>query len=105
MTQLGGREATDHDDLNALFSSDNPDDLVRFYNRFDDCEGIVQWMRNRPHGRAVIKEVEGDQKVVVVIPTRDFSRGLAASCRRIFAELQIVFVESRADPYFSRATN
>jgi len=105
MTQLGGREATDHDDLNALFSSDNPDDLVKFYNRFDDGEGIVQWMRNRPHGRSVIREVEGNHKVVVVIPTRDFSSGLAASCRSIFAGLQIVFVESGADPYFSLARN
>jgi len=105
MTQPGGRAATDHDDLDALFSSDNPDDLVRFYSRFDDTEGIVQWMRNRPHGRSVIREVEGNHKVVVVIPTRDFNSGLAASCRKIFTGLQIVFVESGADPYFNLARN
>ncbi len=105
MTQPGGVAATGHDELNALFSSDNPDDLIKFYNRFDDYEGILQWMRNRPHGRSVIREVEGNHDVVVVIPTRDFDSGLAASCRNIFKGLQMVFVESGADPYFNLARN
>ncbi|MDA8054574.1 MAG: hypothetical protein M0Z77_02840 [Thermoplasmatales archaeon] len=71
-------------------------------------EELIEWMKERPRGRAEIIEVEGDKEIIVVIPTADFDGKYAKKCREnIFKGLHIIFVESGSpkDPYFNYAHN
>ncbi|MEM3828759.1 MAG: hypothetical protein QXP36_06060 [Conexivisphaerales archaeon] len=91
-----------------LFTSENPNDILKFYDTFSNRDELIQWMKERPKGRAEIIEVEGDKEIIVVIPTADFNGKYAKECREnIFKGLHIVFVESGypKDPYFSIAHN
>lgn len=93
---------------NNYFVSKNPKKIIEFYNSFENQDQLVQWMRERPKGAAIIREVEGDKDIIVVIPTSDFNGRYAIECREnIFKGLQMVFVESGEvpDPYFNYAHN
>ncbi|TMI68926.1 hypothetical protein E6H16_01035 [Candidatus Bathyarchaeota archaeon] len=93
-------------DLNRLLISSNPQDLIKFYSSFNDPKSLIDWMKNRPSGRAIIRPVDGNPDIVVVIPTADSNGKFASSCRGIFRGLQIVFVESGVgDPYFNYSRN
>ena len=93
-------------DLNRLFISHDPHDLIKFYSSFEDSKSLIDWMKNRPSGRAIIQPVDGNRDIVVVIPTADFNGKLASSCRDVFRGLQIVFVESGiGGPYFNYSRN
>jgi hypothetical protein len=92
--------------LNDLFVSKNADDLLKFYDSFNCSEKLLEWMKNRPQGQAIIKETDGDERYVVVIPTKDTESAFAVSSRdTVFKGLKIVFVESGPDPYFNIARN
>ncbi|MEM3860457.1 MAG: hypothetical protein QW478_13865, partial [Candidatus Micrarchaeaceae archaeon] len=89
-----------------LFASDNPNDILKFYDTFSNRDELIQWMKERPKGTAEIIEVEGDKEIIVVIPTADFYGKYAKECREnIFKGLHIVFVASGfpKDPYFNFA--
>ncbi|MEM3192282.1 MAG: hypothetical protein QW292_09370 [Candidatus Parvarchaeota archaeon] len=91
-----------------LFTSENPNDILKFYDTFSNRDELIQWMKERPKGRAEIIEVEGDKEIIVVIPTADFNGRYAKECREnIFKGLHIIFVESGypKDPYFNYAHN
>ncbi|MEM3193000.1 MAG: hypothetical protein QXU98_01460 [Candidatus Parvarchaeota archaeon] len=91
-----------------LFTSDNADDIMKFYDAFSNRDELIQWMKERPKGRAEIIEVEGNKEIIVVIPTADFDGKYAKECREnIFRGLHIIFVESGypKDPYFNIAHN
>ncbi|MEM4091122.1 MAG: hypothetical protein QXQ46_10375 [Thermoplasmatales archaeon] len=91
-----------------LFTSENPNDTLKFYDTFSNRDELIQWMKERPKGRAEIIEVEGDKEIIVVIPTADFNGKYAKECREnIFKGLHIIFVESGfpKDPYFNYAHN
>ncbi|MEM3192705.1 MAG: hypothetical protein QW292_11625 [Candidatus Parvarchaeota archaeon] len=91
-----------------LFTSENPNDILKFYDTFSNRDELIQWMKERPKGRAEIIEVEGDKEIIVVIPTADFNGKYAKECREnIFKGLHTVFVESGfpKDPYFNYAHN
>ncbi|MEM3828976.1 MAG: hypothetical protein QXP36_07175 [Conexivisphaerales archaeon] len=91
-----------------LYTSENPNDILKFYDTFSNRDELIQWMKERPKGRAEIIEVEGDKEVIVVIPTADFTGKYAEECREnIFKGLHIIFVESGypRDPYFNYAHN
>ncbi|MEM3844516.1 MAG: hypothetical protein QXU98_02240 [Candidatus Parvarchaeota archaeon] len=91
-----------------LFMSENPNDILKFYDTFSNRDELIQWMKERPKGRAEIIEVEGDKEIIVVIPTADFNGKYAKECREnIFKGLHIIFVESGfpKDPYFNFAHN
>ncbi|MEM3490209.1 MAG: hypothetical protein QXO75_11230, partial [Nitrososphaerota archaeon] len=91
-----------------LFTSENPNDILKFYDTFSSRDELIQWMKERPKGRAEIIEVEGDKEIIVVIPTADFNGKYAKECREnIFKGLHIIFVESGfpKDPYFNYAHN
>lgn len=91
-----------------LFTSDNLNDIMKFYGTFSDREELTEWMRERPKGGAYFHEVEGDKDVIVVIPTAEFGGKYARECREnIFSGLHIIFVESGEipDPYFNYAHN
>ena len=96
------------DELNRLYNSRDPNDVIKFYDNFNTSEELIGWSRNRPHGRAKIYTVKGDTDIVVVIPTADRHGKYAKNCEKeIFKGQQIVFVESggRDDPYFNYARN
>ncbi|MEM0136682.1 MAG: hypothetical protein QXU18_15885 [Thermoplasmatales archaeon] len=93
---------------NNYFTSDDPEKIIEFYNSFENRDQLIQWMKERPKGRAKIIEVEGDKEIIVVIPTAYFNGKYAKECREnIFKGLHIVFVESGfpKDPYFNYAHN
>lgn len=93
---------------NNYFISDDPEKIIEFYNGFENRDQLIQWMRERPKGIAIIHEVEGDNDIIVVIPTADINGKFAKECREnIFKGLHIVFVESGEypDPYFNYAHN
>jgi len=93
---------------NNYFTSDNPNKIVEFYNDFENREQLIEWMKERPKGANIIKEVEGEKDIIVVIPTADFNGKYAKECRdNIFNGLHIVFVESggKSDFYFNYAHN
>jgi hypothetical protein len=93
---------------NNCFTSEDPNNIIEFYNSFESRDQLIQWMRERPKGVANIHEVEGDRDIIVVIPTADFNGKYAKECRdNIFKGLHMVFVESggRGDFYFNIAHN
>ena len=93
---------------NNLFTSNDPNDIMRFYDSFQSRDELIEWMKERPKGSTSIQEVEGDKNFIIVIPTADFNGKYAMECRdRIFKGLRIIFVESGEipDPYFSLEHN
>ena len=93
---------------NNLFTSNDPEKIIEFYNGFHNRDQLIQWMKERPKGASYIHEVEGNKDIIVVIPTADFNGKYARTCREeIFKGLHMVFVESgeNPDPYFNYAHN
>lgn len=93
---------------NNLFTSNDPNKIIEFYNGFVNRDQLIKWMRERPKGVAHVHEVEGDKDIIVVIPTVDYEGEYAKECREnIFNGLHIVFVESGGmeDFYFNIAHN
>ena len=93
---------------NNLFTSNDPEKIIEFYNGFENRDQPVQWMKERPKGNSYIHEVEGEKDIIVVIPTLDFNGKYAVNCREnIFKGLHIIFVESgeKDDFYFNYAHN
>ena len=91
---------------NNYFTSNDPANIIEFYNGFDNRDQLIQWMRERPKGVPIVREVEGDKETIVVIPTADFNGVYARECREnIFKGLHIVFVGSggKGDFYFNFA--
>ena len=90
------------DELNRLFTSPDPGDVIKFYDHFDTAEQLIEWMKNRPSAPMEIFEVEGEKDIVFVIPTADHNGELANNCKEIFRGQQIIFVES-SGPFFNYA--
>jgi hypothetical protein len=92
---------------NSLFTSNDPEKIIEFYDGFENRDQLIQWMKERPKGVSYIHEVEGDKDIIVVIPTADFNGEYARECREnIFKGLHIVFVESGiGNFYFNYAHN
>jgi len=93
---------------NNLFTSNDPTNIMEFYDGFENRDQLIEWMRERPKGALYIHEVEGNKDIIVVIPTADFNGKYAIECREnIFKGLHMIFVESggRGDFYFNYAHN
>ena len=93
---------------NILFTSNDLEKIIEFYNGFDNRDQLIQWMKERPKGVSYIHEVDGDNDIIVVIPTADFNGKYAINCREnIFKGLHMIFVESggKDDFYFNYAHN
>ena len=82
------------DELNRLFTSKNPEDVMKFYSYFNTPKQLIKWAKDRPRGRAKIYEINGDRNVVVVVPTADHNGKYADNCKKLFKGQQIIFVES-----------
>ena len=54
---------------NKLFTSNEPEKILEFYNGFDNRDQLIQWMKERPKGSSYIHEVEGHKDIIVVIHT------------------------------------
>jgi GT2 family glycosyltransferase len=88
--------------------SDDVDSIIEFYESFKDREELIQWMRERPKGTNYIYDIEGEEEVIVVIPTANYNGEYAIECREnIFRGLHMIFVESggTGDFYFNLAHN
>ncbi len=92
---------------NNYFINSDPDKIIEFYNSFSDKSQLFDWMKERPKGNYVIKEIEGSTEIIVVIPTIDADSQYAENCKdNIFKGLHIIFVESGYDNfYFNYAHN
>jgi len=92
---------------NNYFTSNDPDKIIEFYNGFQNRDELMEWMRERPKGNCLIREVEGDKEIIVVIPTIDAGGKFAKNCEEnIFKGLHIIFVESGYNNfYFNYAHN
>ena len=93
---------------NNLFTSNDPRKIKEFYDGFHSRDELIEWMKERPKGVSYIHEVDGDKKIIVVIPTADFNGKYAKECRdNIFKGLHMIFVESGEipDSYFNYAHN
>ena len=44
---------------NNLFTSNDPEKIIEFYNGFHNRDQLIQWMKERPKGASYIHEVEG----------------------------------------------
>lgn len=91
---------------NNLFTSNDPNKIMEFYESFTNRDQLIQWMRERPKGMAYVHEMEGDKDIIVVIPTADYEGDYAKECREnVFKGLHLIFVESggRGDFYFNFA--
>lgn len=93
--------------FNDLFTSNDPNDIIEFYNSFKSHNQLIKWMKERPKGVSYIHEVEGRKDIIVVITTADFNGKYAKACRdEIFKGLHMIFVESGVGNfYFNYAHN
>ena len=99
---------TDRDgkSLDQLYDSNDISDLFLFYDSFDNTKDIVDWMIRRPrvHGRIV--DIDGDDDIVVVVPTIDSNSEMFVNLHeKVFPGLRIVAVESGKTPFFSYSRN
>lgn len=89
------------DRRNSLFTSNDPEKILEFYASFSNMEELVEWMKERPRGVPLLKEIEGDEDITVVIPTMDYEGNFAKACRdEIFHGMRLIFVESTGDGDF-----
>ncbi|MCL5873730.1 MAG: hypothetical protein M1161_00075 [Candidatus Thermoplasmatota archaeon] len=89
---------------NKFYTSDQPEEVAKFYEDFDSLEELEEWRRERPRGIPYLHEVEGDKEIIVVVPTSDYYGNYARLCREeVFSGLHIIFVESgsKGDFYFN----
>lgn len=92
--------------LNQLYTSKNPDDIMKFYTYFNTRDDLVAWMRKRPYADRVIAEDEGRKDIVVVIPTAELKEEFAENSRRLYKGWQIVFVQSKGTFFnYARSCN
>lgn len=89
----------------TLYMSKNPDDVFAFYSKFDTTKKLLEYSRRRPYNKHNIVEVNGDKRVIAVIPCKDANGKYAKNFRKIFSGFHIVMVESGVDPLFNYAHN
>jgi hypothetical protein len=49
------------DHLNNLFTSNDPENILKFYDYFDDGEKLIKWMRERPKGNYRLVEFKKEK--------------------------------------------
>ncbi len=92
--------------LNTLFMSKQLADLKLFFEKFTSTEELVGWMKHRPKFKPEIKDIQGNNDIVVVIVTPYFESALTKRCiLEIFNGLRIILVggEGPGNLYFNAA--
>ena len=85
-------------DLDLLFNGNTVSKVMQFYDYFSEAEELMKWVRSRPVGKAEIYEVEGENEIVVVIPTKNRFNSDSVNCaQNVFKGLKVIFVESGSD--------
>ncbi len=92
-----GQDMLDGESREALFRSQNPEDLVSLYQSFHSVADIRNFLCSRPKGKPTVVPHLGRGKpdCVAVVPTADASGPLASEFLRSFPHLDILLVESR----------
>ena len=88
--------------LDELYYSDNPKDVLKFYDKFESVEDLVKWMKSRPRSYINIYEVEGDTDIIIVIPTANVNGQYAKMDLEVYKGFHIIFCES-SGRYFNYA--
>jgi len=66
------------DHLNNLFMSNDPKNILRFYDYFENRDQLIKWMKERPKGNyRIVKFNKEENDIIVVIPTIDENRKFA----------------------------
>ncbi|MHB8360880.1 MAG: hypothetical protein ACYDBI_09605 [Thermoplasmataceae archaeon] len=92
--------------MDQLYDSNDLSDLFLFYDSFDNTKDIVDWMIRRPKVNGKIVDIDGDDDIVVVVPTIDSNSEMFVNLReKVFPGLRIVAVESGKTPFFSYSRN
>ena len=95
--------------LEALFSSQDPIDVLRFYSSITGIEELVSFASRRPEAEINItikRERKSSGGVSVVVPTPTLGSQRVVDTLRIYDPLEVILVES-SGPYFnySRSMN
>ena len=94
------------EDLNKLYISEDVQDIIKFYDSFDDKEEIIDWMKRRPSMKPNLVEInkDADNYAIVVIPTINSNGKWLKNDKEIFDGLHIIFAENpdkKPNPYFN----
>ena len=85
--------------LDDLYTSNNFQDIIRFYNNFDNKNRLIEWMKNRPKIMPNLVDYGSNtvhsNYAIVVIPTIDSNGKWAKTDRKIFENLRIIFAENK----------
>jgi hypothetical protein len=96
----------ENDLLEALYKSQNPRDIIRFYTCVGTDAEVLAFSKSRP--RADIRIVAGESKrgdeVIAVIPTINSESEPAKEVGKRFSSISTIFVESRGK-YFNYASS
>ncbi|QXJ28643.1 hypothetical protein J5U23_01512 [Saccharolobus shibatae B12] len=93
---------TTHLEADELYYSNDPRNVLRFYETFDSAEELINWMRARPKANVSIHEVEGDTDIVIVIPTANVSSDYVKIDLDVYKGFHVIFCES-SGRYFNYA--
>ncbi|AWR99383.1 hypothetical protein [Metallosphaera hakonensis] len=92
-------------DIENLFTSDDVKKIEQIYSDFNR-ESIISWMRNRLTADISIFEINGDEEIVVVIPTADVNGSKARESSEVFRGSKIILVESKGSLFnYARSVN
>lgn len=103
---LNHRSDNDGNDINLLkmFTSKKIENIVEFYNSFQKCDDLIQWMHQLPKPELKVFEYDTSSDLIVVIPTADKDGEMAKRCvEEVFSGCHIILVESGKNGYFNLA--
>ncbi len=88
-----------------LYFSQNPKDILKFYNSFDTPKSLFDFLFKMEKAKVKINIVQGDKNIVVV-PTADAKGENAVNIKQKYYGSTIILVESSGEYYnFSHAMN
>lgn len=92
------------ENLDVLFNSSSVNDLLKFYENFENSKELIYWMKNRPKKDLVSYEYDRNSEIVVVVPTISHLGTRAKNCvNQVYEDLTVILVESGISKYFNYA--
>jgi hypothetical protein len=94
--------------IDDLYTSNNFEDIIKFYSYFGNKNEIINWMKKRPKMKPNLVEYFNNTNnyIIVVIPTINSNGKQAISIKKIFKNLHIIFAENKnqkPNKYFNYA--
>ncbi len=96
------------DRLNMLYTSNNEQDLIKFYNSFNNKDELIIWLKQRRMQEHSIKIFNEDKPkdLVAVILTKDINSKFALRIRELFNDIPIIFNDTKSDIWnFAQSVN